>query len=128
PGQEDTDNDGVGDACVICSVLGETANWGFVARDKVIVKAGTSIYGYMRWGAYLNGPVCTTQAKLANTAVYNFTDDTDPILVATKTTGTAVLFKRPWGGDPPGQPTIRPASTRLTRGPLPTATYTHEPA
>jgi len=81
----------------------------------------------MRWGAYLNGPVCTTQAKLANTAVYNFWSDPDPILVATKTTGVAVLFKGPGGGDTTGQPHNRSVGGIATGGGIVKDTWSYYP-
>jgi hypothetical protein len=98
-----------------------------VARDKIVVKSGTSIYGYMRWGAYLNGPVCTTQAKLANTAVYNFRGYPDPILVATKSEGVAVLFKGPGGGHAEGQPHNRSVGGIATGGGLVRDTWGYYP-
>jgi hypothetical protein len=117
PGQEDADDDGVGDACVICSTLGKAADWGFVASDKVIVKAARTGYGYIRFGAYINGPLCTTQAKLANTALYkNFRPYPDAELVATQSTGTAVVFKGPGGGATRGIPDNRVVGSIATGG------------
>jgi hypothetical protein len=108
PGQEDGDFDGIGDVCVLCSALGTTGNWGLIARDKLIVKAGTTAYGYVRFGSYIDGPVCTTTAKLATTRVYPFNQDFDPFvqppLVATQATGTAIVFRGPGGGDTYGHP------------------------
>src|SRR5688572_243268 len=102
-GQEDADDDGIGDVCIIRSLLGTTGDWGLITREKLTVKAGLTAYGYVRFGAYLWGTVCTGQAKLATTRVYP-DDLLAPSLVATQATGTAVLFKGPGGGNTYGHP------------------------
>jgi hypothetical protein len=118
PGQEDADDDGIGDACIICSALGTTGNWGLIAREKLTVKSGVTPYGYVRFGSYMHGPVCTTQAKLATTNIYANDGQFDPLLVATKSTGTAIVFRGPGGGDTYGHPYNRVDGTIATGGGL----------
>jgi len=118
PGQEDADFNGVGDACVICSALGTTGDWGLLARENLTVKSGISAYGYVRFGSYMHGPVCTRQAKLATTNIYNNYQGFDPLLVATRSEGTAIVFRGPGGGDTYGHPYNKVDGTIATGGGL----------
>jgi len=84
PDQADTDGDGIGDACKLCGTLGDTINYGMLARNRLKARFGSTLHDQLP--VELVSDVCTTAAQLIGAGVdYN--------LVAVASSGRAALLK-----------------------------------
>jgi hypothetical protein len=92
PDQTDTDGDGTGDACFICPKLGAAVRFGGLAEKSFLVRGGRSIEGGTNYSG-IEYDACTARADFVG-AVLPYDNTIAVNLVATKSTGTAVVWRQ----------------------------------